>query len=125
MLWRVLRDQQLLESYILLLRRLYDDQRAYVKTAVSSRWFCIGREVKQGDPLSALLVICVMEHIFRRLKDTWRKANARRKGPEFGIRPTPDGETLTNLRFADDCISFAQSRLDAQKMLNMFHGGFC
>jgi len=120
MLWRVLREQQLPESYIALLRRLYEEQRAYVKTSVSSRWFRIGRGVKQGDPLSALLFICVMEHIFQRLKKTWNRANVRRKGPESGIRLTPDGETLTNLRFADDCILFAQSKLDAQKMLKAF-----
>ena len=48
------------------------------------------------------------------------KANERRKGPEFGVRVSVDGETLTNLRFADDCILLAQSRSDAQKMLRRF-----
>ena len=61
-----------------------------------------------------------MEHIFEKLKLTWRKSNARRKGPEFGIRISAHGDTLTHLRFADDCMFFAQSRLDAEKMLRAF-----
>jgi len=80
MLWKVLRDQQLPEGYIALLRRLYDQQHAYVSSGVSSRRFRICRGVKQGDPVSALLFICFMEHIFRRLKGIWKKTNARRKG---------------------------------------------
>ena len=104
MLWKVLADQGVPPDFILLLQRLYTGAQAYVRTDVSSRSFRICRGVRQGDPISPLLFIAVMEHIFTRLKAEWQSANARRKGPEFGIRVSADGKTLTNLRFADDCI---------------------
>ena len=120
MLWKVLRDQGVPADYICLLQRLYSAAQAYVRTDVSSRLFHICRGVRQGDPISPLLFITIMEHIFTRLKAEWKRANVRRKGPEFGIRVCGDGDTLTNLRFADDCILFAQSKSDAQKMLRRF-----
>ena len=61
-----------------------------------------------------------MEHIFLRLKAYWLTANARRKGPEYGVRISTEGDPLTNLRFADDCMLFAQSCSDAKKMLKRF-----
>ena len=50
----------------------------------------------------------------------WRKANMRRKKFYFGIRVSAEGDTLTNLRFADDCVLLAQSKTDATKMLDRF-----
>ena len=119
-LWEVLRDQNVPDGYIRVLQNLYFQQTAYVKTDVCSEPFFINRGVRQGDPLSSLLFIAVMEHIFTRLKATWRKSNRRRTRSEIGIRLSADGETLTNLRFADDCVLIAQSKADAMKMLQLF-----
>jgi len=119
-LWVVLRDQGVPEEYIVLLQRLYSRQTSYVRTDVSSIAFPINRGVRQGDPISALLFIAVMEHIFARLKTIWRKANMRRTKHFFGIRLSDQCDTLSNLRFADDCVLVAQSKTDAKKMLERF-----
>ena len=81
MLWKFLSDQGLPNGYITLLQRLYSNQFSYVKTSVSSGLFPVLRGVRQGDPLSAMLFISIMEHIFGRLKVMWRRANLRRKFP--------------------------------------------
>ena len=76
------------------------------------------RGVKQGDPISALLFIAVMQDLLGDLKIKWASANARRSGTQIGLQI--DGSVLTNLRFADDVILVAQSRADIRKMLTHF-----
>jgi len=73
--------------------------------------------VKQGDPISALLFIAVMQACFGELQEKWAKANRRRKGQLFGICLDPSVRNLTELRFADDVILVAQQRADICKML--------
>ena len=51
-LWAALLEQGVSHDYVCLLRKLYDDQKASVKTDRLSRTFKIERGVKQGDPLS-------------------------------------------------------------------------
>ena len=76
MLWKVLKDQRVPPYYILLLKRLYSGAQAYVRTDVSLRSFCVCRGARQGDLISPLLFIAVMEHIFTCLKVQWQRANA-------------------------------------------------
>ena len=49
-------------------------------------------------------------------------ANRRRKGAVFGVDLDSggSGDTLTNLRFADDVVLVAQTHGDIRKMLNDF-----
>ena len=93
------------------------DQVAYVSTDTKSKSFSLTRGVKQGDPISALLFIAVMQSCFDDLQRRWDKANSRRKGLKFGIPIISSHRTLTNLRFADDVILFAQQCSDIAKML--------
>jgi len=116
-LWHVLEQQKVPKRYIALLRSLYDGQVASVQTSVRSRTFAMTRGVKQGDPISALLFIAVMQACFDELQHKWRKANVRRKGIKFGYDLDTGSEHLTNLRFADDVILVAQTRSDVKKML--------
>ena len=67
--WEVLKDQGLHLDYIDIIKRLYDGQTASVQAGAASRRFPLLRGVKQGDPVSALLFIAVMEQCFPSLKN--------------------------------------------------------
>ena len=54
-------------EYVDMLKVLYSRQEAMVAVGAESRVFPLERGVKQGDPISPLLFIAVMEMIFRRL----------------------------------------------------------
>ena len=62
-LWTALREQRVPVGYVKILQRLYDGQRAQVKTDKFSRHFGIGRGTKQGDPLSSLLFNALLERV--------------------------------------------------------------
>jgi hypothetical protein len=113
-----LKSHDVPEGYIATLRKLYDQQTASVQPDVESRTFSINRGVKQGDPISALLFIAVMETCFRSLKAKWKTANRRRKGRGFGFVIDDETDPLLNLRFADDVLLFAQSKVDAGRMID-------
>ena len=116
-LWRVLYDFDVDVPYITLLKKLYANQSAVVCAGAESRSFSLARGVKQGDPISALLFIAVMEACFGNLKNRWRSLNKRRTEQYYGFVIDDPEEPLTNLRFADDVLLFAQSKADARKML--------
>ena len=71
--------------------------------------------MKQGDPISPLLFLAVMEVIFRRLKTTWNKLNSRRSGNYYGLVIDSETDPFTNLRFADDVLLFASILRTLQK----------
>lgn len=68
--------------------------------------FKIGRGVRQGDPLSPILFVCVLESIFKKLG--WEDR-------EPGIKI--DGKFLSDLRFADDIVLFANTTEELIMML--------
>ena len=121
-LWEVPKDQGLHPDYIDIIKRLYDGQTAYVQAGAASRRFPLLRGVKQGDPVSALLFIAVMEQCFRSLKKRWKSANRRRSGQYFGIVIDDPESPLSNLRFADDILLFANSSPDLTKMIAHLRG---
>ena len=116
-LWQVLADQGVDDDYIDLLAVLYSNQIACVTGGANSQDFPVGRGVKQGDPISALLFIAVMETLFRNLKQKWNTLNKRRKRQYYGIVVDEPADTLTNLRFADDVLLIAGSLADVGKMI--------
>eukprot|EP00959_Pyramimonas_sp_CCMP1952_P125753 2629694-Pyramimonas_sp.AAC.1 len=59
-----------------------------------------------------------MEYCFTLLKSKWRHLNSRRTGQYYGFVVDDPNEPLTNLRFADDVLLFAQSKRDAAKILD-------
>ena len=69
--------------------------------------FPINRGVRQGDPLSPKLLTAVMEEVFK-------KADI-----SDGINV--DGETLTNLRFADDVALFNGKKKPTPKQMGEKH----
>ena len=76
-LWQVLPDQGVDDDHIDFLTVLYNNQTACVTAGANSRDFPVGRGVKQGDPISALLFIDVMKTIFRNWKQKWNTLNKR------------------------------------------------
>jgi hypothetical protein len=116
-LWRALQEQGVPEQYVNLLKQLYSDQQGYVQAGAPSRCFPISRGVKQGDPISSLLFIAVMQACFGKLEDKWHKLSQRRSGTQFGVEIEVGCRNLTDLRFADDVVLFAQQRADIEKML--------
>ena len=81
-----------------MLSRLYDGQSAVVRGEVSSRSFKIERGVKQGDPISALLFIAVMEACLRKLKIKWITLNGARSRHGYGMHIDRLDEPLRKLR---------------------------
>ena len=116
-LWDALRELGVDAMYIHVLQAVYRDQVAVVSTGSESRPFALGRGVKQGDPISPLLFLAVMEVVFRRLTARWNKLNTRRTGVFYGVVIDSETDPLSNLRFADDVILFASSPVDIGKMI--------
>ena len=116
-LWAALLELGVDVAYIDLLKMVYSEQAATVSAGSESRAFNLGRGVKQGDPISPLLFLAIMEVLFRRLKARWNKLNARRSGAYFGIVIDSAEDPLSNLRFADDVILFASNPSDIAKMV--------
>ena len=77
-LWNILKSQGVGDAYINMIQKLYHGQSANVRTDCVSRRFAIERCVKQGDPVSSLLFLALLEECFRNLKSKWAKANHRR-----------------------------------------------
>ena len=116
-LWKVLIDLGVERCYVEILQRLYSSQEAVVDGALQSRPFSLLRGVKQGDPISGLLFLALMEVCFRSLCGKWKALNARRVGQYFGFVIDDPNDALTNLRFADDALLIGQSRADVGKMM--------
>ena len=67
-LWKTLAEQGVPKHYIVLLERLYSNQMVSVQAGARSRWFSISRGVRQGDLISALLFIAIMQACFGELQ---------------------------------------------------------
>jgi len=119
-LWKALREVGVEERYVQLLQNLYSEQSAYVTAGEQSRKFHVTRGVKQGDPISGLLFLVVMEVCFRSLRKKWKRLDTRRTGQYLGFVIDDPDEVMSHLCFADDVMLFAQNASDAVKMLTHF-----
>ena len=89
-----LRQHGVEEKYINILKETYRGGTAQIRTEKLSRKISIMKGVRQGDKLSPVMFTSAVEEIFKRVNI------------ETGLNI--NGETLNNLRFADDIILFAQ-----------------
>lgn len=106
-LWRVLLEMGVPLHLVLLMRQLYTEQEAAVRTEDGdSEWFKVKKGVRQGCILSPYLFNLFAEYIMR-------KANLEDccKGVRIG------GMSLTNIRYADDTTLLAESSLDLTKAI--------
>ena len=91
-LWKILKEMGIPDHFTYLLRNLYTDQEAIVRTGHGTiDWFQIGKGVHQGCILSPCLFNLYAEYIMR---------NAGLEETQARIKIA--GRNINNLRYADD-----------------------
>lgn len=103
-IWEALALQGVHNKYIRLLKNIYENMKARVRTERLGEHFHIKKGVRQGDPLSPKLFSATLEHVFRQLE--W---------DDYGINI--NGVLLNHLRFADDLILISENPETLQKMI--------
>ena len=97
--WKILQELGIPDHLTCLLRNLYGDQEATVRTGhETTDWFQIGKGVHQGCILSPCLFNLYAEYIMR---------NARLYEVQVGIKITR--KNINNLRYAGDTTLMAES----------------
>ena len=106
-LWKILKDTGIPVHLTCLLRNLYVDQEATVRTGHGiTDWFQIGKGVRQGCILSPCLFNFYAEYIMR---------NAELDEAQAGIKIA--GRNINNLRYADDTMLMAESEEELKSFL--------
>ena len=107
MLWKILQEMGIPGHLTFLLRNLYADQEATVRTGHGTTdWFQIRKGVCQGCILSPCLFNLYAEYIMR---------NTGLEEAQPGIRIA--GRTINNLRYADDTTLMAESEEELKRLL--------
>ena len=100
-LWKILKEMGIPEPLTCLLRNLYADQEATVRTGHGTTdWFQMGKGVCQGCMLAPCLFNLHAEYIMR---------NAGLEEAQGGIKIA--GRNINNLRYADDTTLMAEEEL--------------
>uniref|UniRef100_A0A803SMW9 ribonuclease H n=1 Tax=Anolis carolinensis TaxID=28377 RepID=A0A803SMW9_ANOCA len=106
-LWHVLGGMGIPSHRVCLLRNLYKDQVATVRTDHGTTdWFMIGKGVRQGCILSPSLFNLYAEHIMRRAGLDESKAEVKIAG-----------RNINNLRYADDTTLMAESEEELMSLI--------
>ena len=104
-IFEALRKININETYVQILENIYRKATAsiHIDDLVSEK-FQIKRGVRQGDPISPKIFSAAIETIFQTV-DLDKGLNI-------------DGETLTNLRFADDVALTTNNMTEMEEQLN-------
>ena len=106
-LWTILKEMEIPDHLICLLRNLYAGQEATVRTGHGTTdRFQIGKRVRQGCILSPCLFNLYAEYIMR---------NAGLKETQARIKIA--GRNINNLRYADDTTFMAESKEELKSLL--------
>ena len=106
-LWRILKEMGIPDHLICLLRNLYADQEATVRTGHrTTDWFQIGKGGHQGCILSPCLFNLDAEYIMR---------NAALEEAQAGIKIAR--RNISNLRYADDTTLVAENEEELKSLL--------
>ena len=106
-LWKILQEMGIPDDQTWLLRNLYADQEATVRTGHGTTdWFQIGKAVRQGCILSPCLFNLHAKYIMR---------NAGLEEAQAGIKIA--GRNTNNLRYADDSTLMAESEEELKNLL--------
>ena len=106
-LWKILPKVGIPDHLTCLLRNLYADQKATVRTGHgTTNWFQIGKGVRQGCMLSPCLLNLEAEYIMQK---------ARLDEAEAGIMIAR--RNINNLRYADDTTLMAESKEELKSLL--------
>ena len=105
-LWKILQEMGIPDHLTFLLRNLYADQEAIVRTDHGTTdWFQIRKGVRQGCILSPCLFNLYAEYIMR---------NAGLDEAQAGIKIA--GRNINNLRYADDTTLMAESEEELKSL---------
>ena len=106
-LWKILREMGIPDHLTCLLRNLYADQEAIVRTGHGTTdWFQIGKGVRQGCILSPCLFNLYAEYIIR---------NAGLEEAQAGIKIAR--RNINNLTYADDTTLITESEEERRSLL--------
>ena len=106
-LWKILEEMGIPDHLTCLLRNLYANQEATVRTGHGTTdWFQIGKGVRQSCILSPCLFNFYAEYIMR---------NAGLDEAHTGIKTA--GRNINNLRYADDTTLMADSEEELKSLL--------
>ena len=106
-LWKILKEMGISDHLTCLLRNLYADQEATIRTRHGTTdWFQIGKGVRQGCILSPCSCNLYAEYIRR---------NAGLDEAQAGIKIA--GRNINNLRYADDTNLMAESKEELKSCL--------
>ena len=106
-LWKILKEMGIPDHLTYLLRNLYADQKATVRTGHGTTdWFQIGKVVRQGCILSLCLFNLYAEYIMR---------NAGLEEAQAGIKTAR--RNINKLRYADDTTLMAESEEELKSLL--------
>ena len=106
-LWKILKQMGISDRLTCLLRNLYADQEATVRTGHGiTDWFQIGRGIHQGCILSPCLFNFYAEYLMQ---------NARLDEAQTGIKIA--GRNINNLIYADDTTLLAESEEEVKSLL--------
>ena len=97
--WNIIKEMGITDHLTCLLRNLYADQEATVRTRHrTTDWFQIGKGVRQGCILSPCLFNLCAEYIM---------SSAGLEETQAGVKIA--GRNINNLRYADDTTLMAES----------------
>ena len=106
-LWKTLKEMGILDHLTCLLKNLYADQEATVRTGHGTTdWLQIGKGVRQGCILSPCLFNLYAEYIMR---------NAGLDEAQAGVKIA--GRNINNLRCADDTTLMSESEEELKSLL--------
>ena len=105
-LCKILKEMEIPNHLICLLRNLYEGQEARVRTGHGTDWFQIRKGVHQGCILSPCLFNLYAEYIIR---------NAGLDEAQAGIKIA--GRNINNLRYADDTTLMAETEEELKSLL--------
>lgn len=101
---KALTEQGVNKKYVRIIRNIYENSTAYIKTEILGKPIRILKGVKQGDPMSPKIFNSTLELIFSQLK--WQS---------YGL--VLNGRRMTNLRFADDVVLVSESKSEILQMI--------
>ena len=111
-LWKILKEMGIPDHFSCLLRKLYADQEATVRTGHgTTNWFQIGKGVCQGYILSLCLFNLYEEYIMQ---------NAGLEEAQAGIKIA--GRNINKLRYADDTTLMAETEEELKNLFLILYG---
>lgn len=89
----------------------------YSINGVPSRLLQAQRRIRQGDPISPLLFVLVMEYLHRKLQQLRGVLN-------FNFHPRCEWLNIVNICFADDLLMFCRGDLESVRLMMQRFGQF-